>query len=91
MELRTQARVELLHACITPQGCSGSNLFDPENPDYSIDLSDNELNNELEDDHECQEDDLNVEFQSVCMYLLQRNCCLDVFDTMIFFRTVVVP
>ena len=33
------------------------NLFDPENPDYSIDMSDNELNNELEDDHECQEDD----------------------------------
>ena len=36
---------------------SGSNLFDPENPDYSIDLSDNELNDELEDDHECQEDE----------------------------------
>ena len=38
----------------------GSSLFDPENPDYSIDLSDNELNDELEDD-------LNVEFESVCI------------------------
>ena len=36
---------------------SGFNLFDPENPDYSIDLSDNELNDELEDEHECQEDE----------------------------------
>ena len=44
------------------RGFSGSNLFDPENPDYSIDLSDNELNDKLKDDHECQEDDLNVEF-----------------------------
>ena len=32
------------------RGYSGSNLFNPENPDYSIDLSDNELNDELEDD-----------------------------------------
>ena len=38
---------------VASRGYTGSNLFDPENPDYSIDLSDSELNNELEDDHEC--------------------------------------
>ena len=49
---------------------SGSNLFDPENPDYASDMSDNEFNDELEDDHECQENecyefeegDLDIEF-----------------------------
>ena len=45
------------------RGYSGSNLFDPENPDYSTDLSNDELNGELEDEHdEFEEDDLNVEF-----------------------------
>ena len=53
----TGSRVEEL---LASGGYSGSNLFDPENPDYSIDLSDNELSDEVEDNHECQ--DLNVEF-----------------------------
>ena len=54
------------------RGYSGTTLrvLDPENPDYSIDLSDNALSDELEDDHECQEDEhyefeednMNVEF-----------------------------
>ena len=61
-------RLRLKSSGAASRGYSGSNLFNPENPDYSIDLSDNELNDELEDDHECQEDehfeedDLNVEF-----------------------------